>query len=64
MERPVWKRAWFILTAAFAIALLVVALQWNTTSPNTRPAVRSAPLSPYIQGLTQCLHSGKTCLLS
>jgi hypothetical protein len=60
MRRPVWQRAWYILTAVYAISLLVFALQWNTTTlGNATLAPRAAPRpftpSPYIQQGQHCL---------
>ncbi len=46
-----------------AIILLVVMLQWNPDPPTTTTQ-RPVAASPYIQSVTQCLHSGKVCALS
>jgi hypothetical protein len=59
-RRPIWQRTWYVLTAIFAISLLVTALQWNTSTPT--PVSRFVP-SQYIQGVTRCLDSGNICQL-
>jgi hypothetical protein len=63
MNRPVWQRTWYVLTAIFAISLLVTALQWNTSPPTPRP-VAARPVPANVQFGQQCLDSGKVCVLS
>jgi hypothetical protein len=63
VKRPVWQRTWYVLTAMFAISLLVTCLQWNTGTLTPRPASRPVP-NQYIPGVPSCFASGELHLLS
>jgi hypothetical protein len=55
---PIWKRDWYRLTALFAIALLAVALQWNTStlgSATLTPRSALRPVPENVQAGLECL---------
>ncbi|MFI5287006.1 MAG: hypothetical protein ACHQ4F_11875 [Candidatus Dormibacteria bacterium] len=67
MKRPVWQRTWYVLTAMFAISILVFALQWNTMTLGNatlapRPAPRPFTPDQYIQQVQQCLDHTRASL--
>src|SRR5580704_17946183 len=64
MRRPVWQRWWYILTTVFAIALLVVALQWNTSTVLAQGfAQRPVPGQlPLVRGIPENIQAGLQCL--